>query len=84
MLELIIIWTLYLCAVGRENFEELNNIINEYKALPYYNLMDDLMNNRTTNLTMKNDALMKRTISVQNKMMEHSNNYGEESLGKVI
>lgn len=70
--------------IGRENFEELNNIINENVLLPRGILMNDLINNRTTELTMKYDALMKRAITVQNKMIEYSNNYEVESLGKAI
>lgn len=63
--------------VGKENFELLNNTINEYTQLPYYELMDDIISGQTTELTKKRDELIDRTLYISNLMIENSKKYSE-------
>lgn len=46
--------------VGKENFEKLNSTVNEYAGLPYYNMMDDVLAKRDTDLTRKRIELANR------------------------
>lgn len=58
--------------IGKENFDKLNDIINEYSSLPYYQMMDDVINNRTTELTKRRESLFQEAISISRKMIEHA------------
>lgn len=59
-------------AVGKENFDALNTIINTYQQLPYYKMMDDVINHRTTELTEKRTQIIQAAQDVFAKMLEYS------------
>jgi hypothetical protein len=59
--------------VGKENFDSLNKLISEYKNLPYYELMDDLMNKRTTQLTNDLNSILTKSEEVNQRMVNTSN-----------
>lgn len=58
--------------VGKVNFDKLNDIINEYRALPYYEMMDDVINKRTTELTEKRTNLINSAYGVWDAMIEQA------------
>ncbi len=58
--------------VGKENFDKLNKIINEYSTLPYFEMMDDVVNNRVTELTKKRMNLLNDTMDTCERMIEHA------------
>ena len=58
--------------VGKENFEALNGVINEYRALPYYAMMDDVIAQRTTKLTEKRMELINRSVEILDVMIERA------------
>lgn len=57
--------------VGKENFEELNRIINEYQTIPYMELMSALVNNKTNELTIKREKLIEAANEVYKRMVEY-------------
>lgn len=69
--------------VGRENFEALNQTINEYVSLPYYDMMEDVLAHRTTPLTVMRDELINRASEIMNQMVAYSNQmqFSENSVG---
>lgn len=56
--------------VGHENFERLNTIINEYRKLPYYKMMDDVVNKRTTALTEARMNYYNESLHIFDMMVE--------------
>lgn len=58
--------------VGEDNFNKLNTIINEYRALPYYAMMDDVINKRTTELTEKRINLINSAAITWDAMIENA------------
>lgn len=65
-------------AVGKENFEKLNDVFNEFYdnfgGVIYYNLIDDLNNNRETKLTRKYKELCIKKDEILKLMMEFNSN----------
>lgn len=58
--------------VGKENFDTLKDIINEYSALPYFTMLDDIINKRTTELTEKRIDLINSAIKTCDVMIERA------------
>lgn len=59
--------------VGKENFEKLNCLINEYKQMPYYQMMNDVVNNKNTEFSQKHATILANVNTITNKMAEYSN-----------
>lgn len=57
-------------SIGEHSFEEINNIINEYTQIPYYSLMDDIINDRKTELTEKREQLIEKYLKIINQILE--------------
>ena len=62
--------------IGEDNFNELNNIINEHHSLHYYSMMDDVIKKRDTELSRKYYELKDKSRDIVEKMKEHSNSKG--------
>ena len=56
--------------VGIENFEELNNIVNEFAKIPYVSVDRDLRDGKITELTIKRDLLYEASKVVVLRMQE--------------
>ncbi|MFV0250376.1 MAG: hypothetical protein ACK5HP_05035 [Bacilli bacterium] len=63
--------------VGKENFDKLNGIINAYSSSPYYKMMDDVINNRSTDLTDKRTSLYNDSINILELMTDHVEQYSD-------
>lgn len=61
--------------IGKENFEKLNNIIKDYKELPYYQMMDDVINKKDTELTRKRIELYNSAQNINLEMIEHTKQF---------
>lgn len=58
--------------VGKESFEELNRIINEYNSLPIEQIIFSIARNEVNELTIKRDELIARAKEIFEKMLENS------------
>lgn len=61
-------------AIGEDNFELLNNTVNEFASLPYLNVMTDIHDNRDTPLRNKGLELINRGVEITNSMKTYSAN----------
>lgn len=59
--------------VGKENYNRLNDCINEYAEIPYYKMMEDVIEKRDTELTRKRNSLIQRGIDIDNDMLAYRN-----------
>ena len=66
--------------VGKENFEKLNETVKEYAELPYYKMMDDLINKQDTELTRKRQELAKRGAQIVEDMIEYGKDMEDYSI----
>lgn len=64
--------------VGKENLEALNDIVVQYRQMPYYNMMDDVINKKDTDLTRKRTALIEGSKSVVEDMNSYRDNTSEQ------
>lgn len=46
--------------VGKENLDNLSDTVNEYSELPYYKMMNDVVNKRDTELTRKREECINK------------------------
>ena len=60
--------------IGQDNIDNLNQVVNEYRAMPYYKMMNDVINHRDTELTQKRNDLISTTKTIVDKMQEYSEN----------
>lgn len=65
--------------VGKENFEELNRIINEYNSLPIEQIIFSIARNEVNELTIKRDELIARAKEIFEKMLENSQSITKNS-----
>lgn len=61
--------------VGRKSFDEMNDLVSEYNAMPYNAMMLDVVNKKETPLTAKRMDIKKRADRVVSEM---ANNREEE------
>lgn len=61
-------------AIGEDNFESLNNTVNEFSSLPYLNVMFDIRDNKDTPLRNKGLELISRSEEITNSMKTYSAN----------
>lgn len=71
-------------AVGKNIFESVNNIINEYSEIPYYQLMSDLMNNKKSEATEKRESLVERYLEIKKLIDEKKNQEYSETSEKTM
>lgn len=57
--------------VGKENFEELNKIINKYNSMPIMQIIFCIARNETNELTIKRQELINRAREIFEKMLEN-------------
>ena len=65
--------------VGKDNLSRLNECVKEYAKIPYYHLMNDLRNNKDTELTRKRQELISRGKQIVEEMGRHERQ-GEYSI----
>jgi len=58
--------------VGKENFDRINSIVTKYRKLPYYQMMDDIINKRTTSLTIRRQELFNEANKICDEMLLYS------------
>lgn len=66
--------------VGTENFERLNLAVNEYAELPYYKMMEDIIEKKDTELTRKRQELANRGAQIVEDMIEYEQDREEYSI----
>lgn len=66
--------------VGTENFERLNLAVNEYAELPYYKMMEDIIEKKDTELTRKRQELANRGAQIVKDMKEYEQDREEYSI----
>lgn len=66
--------------VGTENFERLNLAVNEYAELPYYKMMEDIIEKKDTELTRKRQELTNRGAQIVEDMIEYEQDREEYSI----
>lgn len=66
--------------VGTENFERLNLAVNEYAELPYYKMMEDIIEKKDTELTSKRQELANRGAQIVEDMIEYEQDREEYSI----
>ena len=66
--------------VGTENFERLNLAVNEYAELPYYKMMEDIIEKKDTELTRKRQELANRGAQIVEDMIEYEQDIEEYSI----
>lgn len=57
--------------VGQENLDFLNNIVVEYRKMPYYDMMYDVVNKNDTDLTKKRNELIADSKNIVNEMKKY-------------
>lgn len=66
--------------VGTENFERLNLAVKEYAELPYYKMMEDIIEKKDTELTRKRQELANRGAQIVEDMIEYEQDREEYSI----
>lgn len=61
--------------IGNENLDTLNSYVTRYHELPYYKMMNDVINNRDTELVQTRNNLIDSAKNVVQKMRENSKLY---------
>ena len=65
---------------GTENFERLNLAVKEYAELPYYKMMEDIIEKKDTELTRKRQELANRGAQIVEDMIEYEQDREEYSI----
>ncbi len=71
--------------VGRDNFEELNQTVTEYRNLPYLKMMSQVINHEDTDLTRKRQELIEKGKTIAEQMKQYQREHysiTEESINK--
>lgn len=71
-------------SIGRENFEHLNTLVNEYTKLPFYSLIGDLREKKTTDLTIKRDNIINETIETYQSISNYNKQTVNEESKNVV
>jgi len=58
--------------VGKDNFEQMNELVGRYSKLPYLSMMSDIMNNRKTTYTEEATRINKEAKDVVDNMLERT------------
>lgn len=58
--------------VGQDNINNLNQVVNDYRALPYYKMMNDVINHRDSELTQRRNDLISTAKTIVVQMQEYS------------
>ena len=69
--------------IGKEEFDALNNTINDYVELPFYEMMDDVIENKKTSLTEKRAELIGKSNDIYQRMLENSNRYEDSDIKTI-
>lgn len=71
-------------SVGQNVFETINSIINEYTQIPYYQMMNDLINNKKSELTDRRDNLIQKYIDTRYLFINTNNQEYAETANKTL
>lgn len=75
--------------IGQDNLDHLNSIVKEYREIPYYKMMNDVINHVDSELTRKRTSLISDAQNLSQTMLEHSRNQEKtytispEEIGKL-
>lgn len=66
--------TSFMNIVGEDNISALNANIVEYRNMPYYKMMNDVINNVDSDLTQKRNDLISSSRKIVSEMVKHKEN----------
>ncbi len=70
-------------AIGKQNLKKLNEVVKEYRQLPYYEMMMDVIYKKDTPLVRKRNDLIHAARKITEQMTLHSQNQYTIPIAKI-